>query len=110
MRGIGPEVPVGIYMERSLEMLVGLLGVLKSGGAYVPLDPNYPMERLAFMLQDTHAPLLLTQHRLLAQLPKMTAPGKPLTGDDARSSIAQRSIGTQSSVPKSAIRIPLRSV
>ena len=63
--GVGPEVPVAIYMERSVEMIVGLFAVLKSGGAYVPLDPNYPIERLAFMLQDTHAPVLLTQQRLV---------------------------------------------
>ncbi|MFQ5796950.1 MAG: condensation domain-containing protein, partial [Candidatus Bipolaricaulia bacterium] len=51
-RGVRPEVRVAIYMERSLEMLVGLLGILKAGGAYVPLDPDYPRERLAFMLED----------------------------------------------------------
>lgn len=52
--GVGPEVLVGICMERSLEMVVGLLGILKAGGAYVPLDPAYPTERLAFMLEDTY--------------------------------------------------------
>src|SRR5260221_6176542 len=50
--GIGPETLVGIYMERSLQMVVALLGILKAGGAYVPLDPAYPQERVAFMLQD----------------------------------------------------------
>ena len=50
--GVGPEVLVGICVERSLEMIVGLLGVLKAGGAYVPLDPGYPKERLGFMLED----------------------------------------------------------
>ena len=50
--GIGPEAPVGLYVERSLEMVVGLLGILKAGGVYVPLDPAYPQERLAFMLED----------------------------------------------------------
>jgi amino acid adenylation domain-containing protein len=67
--GVGPEVLVGIFMERSLEMVVGLLGILKAGGAYVPLDPAYPKERLAFMLEDTQAPVLLTQHRLMTDLP-----------------------------------------
>ena len=62
--GVGPETRVGICMERSLEMVVGILGVLKAGGAYVPLDPAYPKERLVFMLQDTQAPVLLTQARL----------------------------------------------
>ena len=50
--GIGPEKLVGICVERSIEMVIGLLGILKAGGAYVPLDPSYPRERLAFMLED----------------------------------------------------------
>jgi natural product biosynthesis luciferase-like monooxygenase protein len=62
--GVGPEVLVGIAMERSLEMVVGLLGILKAGGAYVPLDPAYPKERLAFMIEDCRAPVILTQSRL----------------------------------------------
>ncbi len=62
--GVGPETLVGICTQRSLEMVVGILGVLKAGGAYVPLDPAYPNERLMFMLQDTQAPVLLTQARL----------------------------------------------
>ena len=62
--GVGPEVLVGICVERSLEMIVGLLGILKSGGGYVPLDPNYPKSRVAFMLEDSQAPVLLTQERL----------------------------------------------
>src|SRR5829696_5346676 len=67
--GVGPEVLVGILMERSVEMVVSLLAVLKAGGAYVPLDPQYPTERVAFMLADTNAPVLLTQQRLLESLP-----------------------------------------
>ncbi|MCL5995880.1 MAG: amino acid adenylation domain-containing protein, partial [Chloroflexi bacterium] len=67
-RGVGPEVLVGLYMERSPEMVVAILGVLKAGGAYLPLDLTYPAERLAFMLQDSHAPVLLTQSRLLNDL------------------------------------------
>lgn len=59
--GIGPEGLVAISMERSLEMMVALLGTLKAGGAYVPLDPSYPVERLRFMLEDSQAPLLLTR-------------------------------------------------
>ena len=66
--GAGPEAPVAICMERSLEMVIGLLGVLKAGGAYVPLDTAYPKERLAFMLEDTRARVLLTQQRLVAEL------------------------------------------
>ncbi|MBV9124651.1 MAG: amino acid adenylation domain-containing protein, partial [Planctomycetes bacterium] len=67
--GVGPDVLVGISMERSVEMVVGLLGILKAGGAYVPLDPAYPQERLAFMLEDARLPVLLTQQRLAARLP-----------------------------------------
>jgi amino acid adenylation domain-containing protein len=67
--GVGPEVIVGICMERSVEMMVGLLGILKGGGAYLPLDPGYPQERLAFMLADVQAPVLLTQQRLVERLP-----------------------------------------
>jgi amino acid adenylation domain-containing protein len=67
--GVGPEVRVGICMERSLELVIGLLGILKTGGAYVPLEPAYPQERLAFMLEDAQVPVLLTQERLLAGLP-----------------------------------------
>ena len=60
---------VGICVERSLEMVVGVLGILKAGGAYVPLDPDYPAPRLAFMLEDTAAPVLLTQAGLRERLP-----------------------------------------
>jgi len=66
--GVGPEVLVGVCLERSLEMVVGLLGVLKAGGAYVPLDPAYPAERLAFMLADARAPILLTQAALVERV------------------------------------------
>ncbi|MHC5714684.1 MAG: amino acid adenylation domain-containing protein [Nostoc sp.] len=67
--GVGPEVLVGICLERSLEMIVGLLGILKAGGAYVPLDPAYPSERLAFILSDTQTPVLLTQEKFVKNLP-----------------------------------------
>jgi len=67
--GVGPEVLVGICMERSIKMLVGLLGILKAGGAYVPLDPSYPRDRLAFMLEDSDVSVLLTQEHLLQDLP-----------------------------------------
>ena len=68
--GVGPQTRVGICLQRSLEMLVGILGILKAGGAYVPLDPTYPRERLAFMAADVQAPVLLTQARLLEGLPE----------------------------------------
>ena len=63
--GVGPEKFVGICVERSLEMVIGLLGILKAGGAYVPLDPAYPSERLAFMLEDSQVSVLLTQESLI---------------------------------------------
>jgi amino acid adenylation domain-containing protein len=68
--GVGPEVLVGVCVERSLGLVVGLLGVLKAGGAYVPLDPSYPQERLAFMVEDARPKVLLTQQHLLGTLPK----------------------------------------
>ncbi|MEW5861368.1 MAG: amino acid adenylation domain-containing protein [Cyanobacteriota bacterium] len=71
--GVKPEVLVGICVERSLEMIVGILGILKAGGAYVPLDPAYPSERLAFMLSDAQVPVLLTQQQLVASLPETSA-------------------------------------
>ena len=70
--GVGPEVVVGLCVERSLEMLVGLLGILKAGGAYLPLDPDYPPERLAFMLADARAPVLVTHSALRDRLPGTT--------------------------------------
>jgi len=71
--GVGPEVLVGICVERSLEMVVGVLGILKVGGAYVPLDPTYPKERLSFMLEDSQVLVLLTQEKLRERLPVIKA-------------------------------------
>jgi amino acid adenylation domain-containing protein/non-ribosomal peptide synthase protein (TIGR01720 family) len=71
--GVKPDVLVGICVERSIEMIVGLLGILKAGGAYVPLDPTYPSDRLAFMLSDAQLPILLTQQRLVEKLPEHQA-------------------------------------
>ena len=66
--GVEPETLVGIYMERSLEMVVGLFGVLKAGGAYLPLDPTYPTARLARMMENAQAPIILTQQHLFGEL------------------------------------------
>lgn len=66
--GVGPETVVGICLERSLEMMAGILGVLKAGGAYVPLDPTYPADRIGFMLLDSQASVLLTEERTLEKL------------------------------------------
>ncbi|HEY0601297.1 MAG TPA: amino acid adenylation domain-containing protein, partial [Herpetosiphonaceae bacterium] len=71
--GVKTNTLVGIAMERSLEMVVGLLGVLKAGAAYVPIDPSYPAERVQWMLDDAQVPVLLTQERLIAQLPEHAA-------------------------------------
>jgi amino acid adenylation domain-containing protein len=68
--GTGPETLVGICMHRSIEMVVGLLGILKAGAAYVPMDPEYPRERLEYMVQDAGVPVLLTQQHLVSRLPE----------------------------------------
>jgi len=75
-QGIGPDVLVGIYIERSLEMLVGLLGIMKAGGAYVPLDPHFPVERLSFMLEDANVRILLTTGTLLTQVESIAPASK----------------------------------
>jgi amino acid adenylation domain-containing protein len=79
--GVGPEVPVGLCVGPSLEMVIGLLGILKAGGVYVPADPAYPKERLAFMLRDAAVPVLLTQERLLPRLPGHNARAVCLDSD-----------------------------
>ena len=71
--GVGPEVVVGLCVERSAAMVVGLLGILKAGGAYLPLDPSYPAERLGFMLADAGAPVLVATDALAATLPTHSA-------------------------------------
>jgi natural product biosynthesis luciferase-like monooxygenase protein len=67
--GVGPDVLVGLCAERSVELMVGLLAIHKAGGAYVPLDPTYPPDRIAYMIEDAKAPVLLTQERLRDELP-----------------------------------------
>jgi amino acid adenylation domain-containing protein len=68
-RGVGPEARVAICVDRSLDMIAGVLGILKAGGAYLPLDPAYPLERLRFMLDDARPVLVLTQHHLRGVVP-----------------------------------------
>ncbi|MCU1268103.1 MAG: putative linear pentadecapeptide gramicidin synthetase LgrB [Acidobacteria bacterium] len=72
-RGVGPEVIVAVCLERSIEMVIALLGVLKAGGAFVPVDPSYPAERVAFLLTDSHARIVLTQQRVRETLPVSSA-------------------------------------
>ena len=68
--GVGPEVLVGLCVERSIEMIIGLLGILKAGGAYVPLDPSYPSDRIAYLLKDSRLSLLLASEKSVARLPE----------------------------------------
>jgi amino acid adenylation domain-containing protein len=93
--GVGPGVVVAICAERSVLMVVAVLAVLKAGGAYAPIDPTYPEERVAFMLADTDTPVLLTQRRLLARLPRHRARTICLDADlDLSNSDADRPVGT----------------
>src|SRR5579859_3980443 len=88
--GVGPDVLVGLCIERSLDMVVGLLGILKAGGAYVPLDPGYPPERLAFMLHDAQVPVLVTKQRLVSRLP--TEGARVVCLDTDAALLAQQSV------------------
>ncbi|ARV58893.1 hypothetical protein BZZ01_09840 [Nostocales cyanobacterium HT-58-2] len=81
--GVIPDVFVGLYLERSLEMIIGILGILKAGGVYLPLDPAYPQERLSFMLADAQVQVLLTKEQLVDQLPQQTAKVVCLDTDEA---------------------------
>ena len=102
--GVGPETVVGLCVERSPEMVVGLLGILKAGAAYLPLDPNYPRERLAFMLTDAGAPVLVTQQALLERLPvpaqgSAAQPGATIVRLDADWPLIARQPATAPAVP-----------
>ena len=96
--GVGPEVMVGTLLDRSLDLVVGLLGILKAGGAFVPLDPSYPMERLEFMAADIAAPVMLVQESVVQRLgfPGTSNPawlhGKSLSLEQNRADIAQESV------------------
>ncbi|WP_394831236.1 non-ribosomal peptide synthase/polyketide synthase [Pendulispora rubella] len=81
-RGVGPDDFVGLCMDRSPEMVVGLLGILKAGAAYVPLDPTYPEERLAYMLEDARLRVLLTREHLAMRLPQHRVPTLRMDDDD----------------------------
>lgn len=83
--GVGPDTVVGLCLERSLELIIGLIGILKAGGAYMPLDPAYPGERLSFMLENSKASLILTQRSMTDRLPSSNA--QILCLDDENSSL-----------------------
>jgi amino acid adenylation domain-containing protein len=91
--GVGLETRVGLLVERSLEMVVGLLGVLKAGAAYVPLDPDYPPERLRYMLESSQVKVLLTQERLHEKMPPFSGPVLELDGAEERARIAAHETG-----------------
>lgn len=91
MLGVGPDVLVGLCLERSAEMVAGALAILKAGGAYVPLDPAYPAERLAFILHDARAPVLVTRQHLAAGLPGMACQVVALDTDAPRLACAPTS-------------------
>ncbi|MGZ4163561.1 MAG: non-ribosomal peptide synthetase, partial [Tumebacillaceae bacterium] len=95
-QGIGAEKTVVVRMERSLEMVVAVLGVLKAGGVYVPIDPAYPMERVAFILEDTQAEVVLTQQHLMYSVPRSGAKVMCVDADWAR--IAEQSAENLSGV------------
>ncbi|HEU4869658.1 MAG TPA: amino acid adenylation domain-containing protein [Pyrinomonadaceae bacterium] len=97
--GVGPDVLVGVFMERSLEMVIALVGIIKAGGAYLPLDPEYPHDRLSFMINDAAMPLLLTQTHLLDSLPA----DRPVTvialdDDNVREDLATQSVENPAAV------------
>lgn len=97
--GVGPNVLVGVCLERSLDMVVALLGILKAGGAYVPLDPTYPPLRLAFMMEDTQASVLITRQRQAARLPAHNVQVVCLDSDAAV--LAQQSTADTTPTPTS---------
>ncbi|HAM73536.1 MAG TPA: hypothetical protein DCM86_18035, partial [Verrucomicrobiales bacterium] len=87
--GVGPEILVGVCLDRGPELVVALLAILKAGGAYVPIDPGYPSQRVAFMLEDTRAPVLLTQEAILPRLPRTGAKEVCLDSPGVRAVLAQ---------------------
>jgi amino acid adenylation domain-containing protein/FkbM family methyltransferase len=89
--GVGPDVLVGLYVERSIEMVVGMLGILKAGGAYVPIDPSYPGARIALVIEDSHLGFILTTDEIRAALPASSARIISMDGD-------AEAIGAQSPV------------
>src|SRR3984893_10494210 len=88
--GVGPNVLVGLCVERSLDMVVGLLGILKAGGVYVPMDPTYPVDRIAFMLADAQVPVLITRQDIVTRLSVQTT--KVIRLDSDTTELAQQRV------------------
>jgi amino acid adenylation domain-containing protein len=97
--GIGPDVLAGIYLQRSIDMVVAMLGVLKAGGAYVPIDPSYPSARIALVIEDSHLGFIITNEQIRAGLPASTARVISLDGE-ARAIAAQSSAAAPASANK----------
>jgi amino acid adenylation domain-containing protein len=94
--GVSPDSLVGICVDRSIEMIIGLLGIVKAGGAYLPLDPQYPQERLAFMLEDADVQILLTVQRVIDRLPENNA--RLVCLDSEWQKIAEQSVAQPSNL------------
>ncbi|MFF3724644.1 amino acid adenylation domain-containing protein [Streptomyces erythrochromogenes] len=99
-RGAGPGRFVGLCVERGTDMVVGLLGIMKAGAAYLPLDPNYPADRLAFMLADSGAPLVVTRTRTLPSLPELPAGTTVVDLDAERDALADRPATAPEAAPR----------
>ncbi|MGH1392472.1 MAG: amino acid adenylation domain-containing protein [Trichormus sp.] len=95
--GVKPETPVGICVERSLDMIIGLLAILKAGGAYVPLDPTYPQARLAFIIEDAQMQVLVTQQKQLTKLPPLEIPIVSLDSQQSTVNSQQSTVNSQPS-------------
>lgn len=107
--GVGPDVIVGLYLDRSIDLVVGLLAVLKAGGAYLPIDLSYPPERMAFMLEDAGTSVLLTQTHLLAQLPESRSTLVCIDIESVMPPRLNRSVNSEASIsvgPESAVAGP----
>ena len=107
--GVGPEVPVGVMMERSLDMFVALLAVLKAGGAYVPMDPSYPPDRLALMLDDSEVGWPgMPRHRALGLPKKHALTAHCLLGVQAPVLLSQEKVLARVDIPTEARRVLVR--
>ena len=94
---MGPDVLVGLFLERSVETVVGIIAILKAGGAYLPIDPVYPKDRVAFMLEDANVPVILTEAKLQIELPKQAARARVICIDTDLSLIDAQS--TENVIP-----------